>query len=564
MKRIFLTVVVCVCLALTAFAAPAKVSVSDGEVASAAVLASEAGEGLTWSLNGGVLTISGKGDMNDWQSVENTPWYSEMASISEIVIEDGVTSIGSNAFYAEGATEIEVEDKDLFFVPVASGTVSGITWEMGDNGCLYLSGDGELYDFANADAVPWKSYRSSIEKVSVGYGITYIGAYSFYGCSGISSVLIPEKVESIGRYAFANCSSLEYVVFENVVDAPGNAFDACPNLLSIGFGSYDCYKEMTEDAEDIYDFFIGDKKVVEVNIPASVSEIGEGALDAFYPVIVGYPGSFAKTYAENKGYKFISKGVKINLGAKAASTNVRYVEIDGNQYLVEENGDNTYEVSPTKNMLVEITEKTSEDSAFAVSTKYYYVDSETLEYYELFSLGSFMNNKDSVSVRTANPVSLRFKAYVSSDAKRETEDFVIEEYGFIIGTRDLLDKTGKQLNFEFDNYVSGVAYNRADGTDIVYDARNDDEVVFTGILKNIPAKHYATEVVSKTYTKVKVGSDEFVVYGEPLCASMYETALAILDSGENLGDEQKATLQKIVDTVVPPNESKVPSDGLFD
>ena len=56
------------------------------------------GENLTWVLTDGVLTISGEGDMYDYSS-NSMPWSSSKNSITEIVIEDGVTSIGHKAFY---------------------------------------------------------------------------------------------------------------------------------------------------------------------------------------------------------------------------------------------------------------------------------------------------------------------------------------------------------------------------------------------------------------------------------------------------------------------------------
>ena len=45
----------------------------------------------------GVLTISGEGAMEDY-SVGGQPWYAYRVSIKKVVIEDGVTSIGNNAF----------------------------------------------------------------------------------------------------------------------------------------------------------------------------------------------------------------------------------------------------------------------------------------------------------------------------------------------------------------------------------------------------------------------------------------------------------------------------------
>ncbi len=58
------------------------------------------GEKLTWVLDkDGTLTISGEGEMYDW-STSNSPWYSNFGnrSIKEVVIDNGVTSIGGFAF----------------------------------------------------------------------------------------------------------------------------------------------------------------------------------------------------------------------------------------------------------------------------------------------------------------------------------------------------------------------------------------------------------------------------------------------------------------------------------
>ena len=571
MKRIVLTVLACMCfvavLAVSAFAAPVAADVSDSPYQAVssveAVLNAECGENLTWTLNEGTLTISGTGEMTSWDSVEETPWYAAMASIRRIVVKEGVTSIGSNAFYAEGQTEIEVEDKDLFFAAVDSGKVGEITWEIGDNGCLYLSGEGALSDFASADAVAWKAHIATVTAVSIGNGITAIGDYAFYGFTKLESVLVPESVTEIGDYAFANCSLLGMIVFEGEATVPSTAFSGCSALTSVGFGSYDCYKAMTETLGGDYDYYIGYKKVVEVSLPDSVEAIGEGAFDAFYPVISGVTSSYAKTYADEKGYKFVSAEVVINIGARASATNVRYIEIDGNQKKITENANNTVAVPAEKNILVEITEKTSEDSVFTVSTKYYYVDIETLTYSEISSLGAYMKNEDDVSIRTKDPVSMRFKAGIASEAKFEEEDFVIEEYGFIVGRKSLLDEKGKQLNFDFDYYVSGAAYNKELDIDIVYDGRDDENIIFTGILVNVPRAHYKTEVVTKTYTKVKVNGEEFVVYGEPVCSSMYDTAKSILASDTVLDETEIAVLEGIVNAVDGKNESDISSEGLF-
>ena len=69
------------------------------------------GENLTWKYDSEnqTLTISGTGDMYDYEE-DKTPWSTlkDKFEISTIVIEDGVTSIGDNAFGCVKATVIEV------------------------------------------------------------------------------------------------------------------------------------------------------------------------------------------------------------------------------------------------------------------------------------------------------------------------------------------------------------------------------------------------------------------------------------------------------------------------
>lgn len=59
------------------------------------------GENLKWSLSSsGVLTISGKGEMDNYSASDEflAPWHSHVDSFTKAIIEDDVTSIGENAF----------------------------------------------------------------------------------------------------------------------------------------------------------------------------------------------------------------------------------------------------------------------------------------------------------------------------------------------------------------------------------------------------------------------------------------------------------------------------------
>ena len=58
------------------------------------------GENVIWAIDdNGILTISGEGEMYDYSSNNFAPWSDITSSIQEVVVENGVTSIGQNAFY---------------------------------------------------------------------------------------------------------------------------------------------------------------------------------------------------------------------------------------------------------------------------------------------------------------------------------------------------------------------------------------------------------------------------------------------------------------------------------
>ena len=89
---------------------------------------------------------------------------------------------------------------------VATGRCGdSITWTLDDSGNLTLSGSGEMWNNGYDDS-PFKDYE--IRKVTIGDGITSIGKYAFYGCSGLTELTLSNSLTSIEDSAFSDCSGL--------------------------------------------------------------------------------------------------------------------------------------------------------------------------------------------------------------------------------------------------------------------------------------------------------------------------------------------------------------------
>lgn len=92
-------------------------TVAHGEAA----LTGRAGGNAVWSFDPdtGVLTVSGKGVMFDYDGVQYRPWAGYADQIKHIVIEEGITALGRNAFYN---TAVETVEFPSTLVRIAAGT----------------------------------------------------------------------------------------------------------------------------------------------------------------------------------------------------------------------------------------------------------------------------------------------------------------------------------------------------------------------------------------------------------------------------------------------------------
>ena len=117
---------------------------------------------------------------------------------------------------ATTATAHDFEVDGIYYNINSDGTSVSVTYK----GSYYYSYDNE---YSGAVTIP-----SSVTYSGKTYSVTSIGEVTFYECSGLTSVVIPNSVTSIGNYAFKSCSGLTSVEIPNSVTSIGEyAFYKC-------------------------------------------------------------------------------------------------------------------------------------------------------------------------------------------------------------------------------------------------------------------------------------------------------------------------------------------------
>ncbi|MCQ2254846.1 MAG: leucine-rich repeat protein [Bacteroidaceae bacterium] len=158
---------------------------------------------------------------------------------------------------------------------IQSGTCgANVTFVLNDDGTLAISGSGSMSNFYS-DSSPWISNRDKIIKVQIKDGVTSIGNYAFYKCTGLTSIEIPNSVTSIGSSAFSLCSSLTSIAIPNSVASIGwDAFYNCTSLNSVNIPN----SVLSISPEAFYHC----AALTSITIPNSVTSIGQYAFRYCY------------------------------------------------------------------------------------------------------------------------------------------------------------------------------------------------------------------------------------------------------------------------------------------
>ena len=168
----------------------------------------------------------------------------------------------------------------LLTVAASVGIMFAQKVQIGD---LYynLNGTSQTAEVAgNSSASGEIIIPASVTYNEVVYSVTSIGVGAFNGCTGLTSVTIPNSVTSIGEYAFWDCSSLTSIIVEN-----GNSFydsrnncnaiiETATNTLIVGCKNTIIPNSVTNIGNHA---FYGCSSLTSITIPNSVTSIGESA-----------------------------------------------------------------------------------------------------------------------------------------------------------------------------------------------------------------------------------------------------------------------------------------------
>ncbi len=221
--------------------------------------------------------------------------------------------------------------KESVFDDNGDNTVGGICgenvrWILNlETGILRIYGEGDMYDYAfnetpfddgdydescydchyflpwfqtckGRTVSPWDRYREIILECIIDEGVTSVGDDAFIRCDKMTKITLPNGITKIGWDALGHCSSLREITLPNTVKTIGHS--SLPrSIQGITF---------SESVTNVHDGnFSGQTSLTFLN-PNCVICFDGYIYD--HPVIYGYDGSTAQSFAEESGCKFVSLG----------------------------------------------------------------------------------------------------------------------------------------------------------------------------------------------------------------------------------------------------------------
>lgn len=212
--------------------------------------------------------------------------FKNNSTITNIIIPDSITHIGTSAFYGCNA--------------LINATIPSSITNIGADAFKYCDGITNVYyngkidnwcniNFYNSYSNPTNYIKNLyltnsnekynlLTKLVIPSTVTEIKHYAFYNYNNLESITIPDSVTSIGNEAFNNCKNLMSVTIGNGVTSIGNyAFSNCKSLSSIVIGN----NVISIGIRAFYHC----NSLTSISIPEKVTDIGESAFKDCYKLI---------------------------------------------------------------------------------------------------------------------------------------------------------------------------------------------------------------------------------------------------------------------------------------
>ncbi len=198
-------------------------------------------------------------DENDEISDENPEftkmWYLGNADIKEVIIPEGVESIGPYAFANLTAltrvvlpSTLKTIDYGAFYgctalQSISTRTASGavipglINAQFINRGAFTSTALRGEITFGRAVAIADEAFalNKNITKLTLSETTRSIGADAFFGNTALTAVEIKAETVKLGRYVFGDCKALESIALNTAV-IPAHAFDGCDELEHVTIG----------------------------------------------------------------------------------------------------------------------------------------------------------------------------------------------------------------------------------------------------------------------------------------------------------------------------------------
>lgn len=329
-----------------------------------------------WRLGyNGVMTISGTGSVseNPYQRhkddiLDLSPIYYE-SLVKKVVIEEGISEIGSDAFsHCRSMETIELPNSLCYIGEYAFEycdqlkTVSipdSVTW-IAEQAFVDCSGLGSVSLSNNLTIISDGTFYGceNLREIVIPDGVEEIDAFAFGDCRNLQEVRLPEGLISIHNRAFVNCTSLTNISIPNSVEVIDGSFEGCKKLGNVSLGNglttlddrafRDCVslKEITipDSCTVIGDnVFAGCEKLATVNLGAGVTLIGDEAFagcalqELMIPDSVTVMGESAFAWCGGLNKITLGNGMnRIAKGAFACCTSMKNVTLPDNILFIDE------------------------------------------------------------------------------------------------------------------------------------------------------------------------------------------------------------------------------------